>query len=161
MLHVFQSFLSTTFYVFWTKKALKIIVVWKISLRSCCMATLFSVTYITSSEQINPLRFASFSPSRHQKQFVDYGDAVMHGLEASPIAWLRNHSIWGRYLPCLHFLFVHLLAFSHLIHCGKQWASAPTCGKIVGEISGSGKAPLHVGCIVAEVMVSYSMCIAF
>uniref|UniRef100_A0A670IGF0 Solute carrier family 36 member 1 n=1 Tax=Podarcis muralis TaxID=64176 RepID=A0A670IGF0_PODMU len=36
--------------------------------------------------------------NKHQKRFVDYGDAVMHGLEASPVAWLRAHSIWGRYL---------------------------------------------------------------
>uniref|UniRef100_A0A8D0DU52 Solute carrier family 36 member 1 n=1 Tax=Salvator merianae TaxID=96440 RepID=A0A8D0DU52_SALMN len=36
--------------------------------------------------------------SRLQKPFVDYGDAVMHGLEASPSVWLRTHSIWGRYL---------------------------------------------------------------
>ncbi|XP_060096273.1 proton-coupled amino acid transporter 1-like [Heteronotia binoei] len=36
--------------------------------------------------------------NKHQKPFVDYGDAVMHGLEASPSAWLRNHSIWGRHI---------------------------------------------------------------
>uniref|UniRef100_A0A8D0GI15 Solute carrier family 36 member 1 n=1 Tax=Sphenodon punctatus TaxID=8508 RepID=A0A8D0GI15_SPHPU len=33
-----------------------------------------------------------------QKPFVDYGDAVMYGLEASPSEWLRTHSIWGRYI---------------------------------------------------------------
>lgn len=48
--------------------------------------------------------------TKHQKQFVDYGDAVMHGLEASPIAWLRNHSIWGRYLVGF-FLIVTQLGF--------------------------------------------------
>lgn len=26
----------------------------------------------------------------------------MHGMEASPVAWLRSHAIWGRYLPCLY-----------------------------------------------------------
>ncbi|XP_003217535.1 proton-coupled amino acid transporter 1 isoform X2 [Anolis carolinensis] len=36
--------------------------------------------------------------NKHQKPFVDYGDAVMHGLEEAPSVWLRNHSIWGRYL---------------------------------------------------------------
>ncbi|XP_048343321.1 proton-coupled amino acid transporter 1-like [Sphaerodactylus townsendi] len=36
--------------------------------------------------------------NKHQKPFVDYGDAVMHGLEASPSAWLRDHSIWGRHV---------------------------------------------------------------
>ncbi|XP_060621465.2 proton-coupled amino acid transporter 1-like isoform X1 [Anolis sagrei] len=36
--------------------------------------------------------------NKHQKPFVDYGDAVMHGLEETPSAWLRNHSIWGRYV---------------------------------------------------------------
>ncbi|XP_042309295.1 proton-coupled amino acid transporter 1-like isoform X2 [Sceloporus undulatus] len=36
--------------------------------------------------------------NKYHKPFVDYGDAVMHGLEATPSAWLRNHSIWGRYL---------------------------------------------------------------
>uniref|UniRef100_A0A4X2KD69 Amino acid transporter transmembrane domain-containing protein n=1 Tax=Vombatus ursinus TaxID=29139 RepID=A0A4X2KD69_VOMUR len=33
-----------------------------------------------------------------QKPFVDYGDTVMYGLEASPFLWLRNHSMWARYL---------------------------------------------------------------
>uniref|UniRef100_A0A6J0UY92 Proton-coupled amino acid transporter 1-like n=1 Tax=Pogona vitticeps TaxID=103695 RepID=A0A6J0UY92_9SAUR len=47
---------------------------------------------------------------KHQKPFVDYGDAVMHGLEASPVAWLRNHSIWGRYLVGF-FLIVTQLGF--------------------------------------------------
>ncbi|XP_044310224.1 proton-coupled amino acid transporter 1-like [Varanus komodoensis] len=36
--------------------------------------------------------------NKHQKPFLDYGDAVKHGLEASPSAWLRDHSLWGRYL---------------------------------------------------------------
>ncbi|XP_066472319.1 proton-coupled amino acid transporter 1-like [Tiliqua scincoides] len=48
--------------------------------------------------------------TKHQKQFVDYGDAVMYGLEASPIAWLRTHSIWGRYL-IVFFLIVTQLGF--------------------------------------------------
>ncbi|XP_072001652.1 proton-coupled amino acid transporter 1-like [Engystomops pustulosus] len=33
---------------------------------------------------------------RHQRPFVDYGDAVMYGMEAAPSQWLRTHSIWGR-----------------------------------------------------------------
>uniref|UniRef100_A0A452HZ33 Amino acid transporter transmembrane domain-containing protein n=1 Tax=Gopherus agassizii TaxID=38772 RepID=A0A452HZ33_9SAUR len=35
--------------------------------------------------------------NKYQRPFVDYGDAVMYGLEASPSAWLRTHAIWGRY----------------------------------------------------------------
>ncbi|XP_025056774.1 proton-coupled amino acid transporter 1 isoform X2 [Alligator sinensis] len=45
-----------------------------------------------------------------QKPFVDYGDAVMYGLEASPVAWLRTHSIWGRHLVSF-FLIVTQLGF--------------------------------------------------
>ncbi|EHB10681.1 Proton-coupled amino acid transporter 1 [Heterocephalus glaber] len=33
---------------------------------------------------------------RLNKPFVDYGDTVMYGLEASPSPWLRNHAHWGR-----------------------------------------------------------------
>ncbi|CAM4587400.1 unnamed protein product [Eretmochelys imbricata] len=36
--------------------------------------------------------------NKYQRPFVDYGDAVMYGLEASPSAWLRTHAIWGRYI---------------------------------------------------------------
>ncbi|KAG8509300.1 Proton-coupled amino acid transporter 1, partial [Galemys pyrenaicus] len=32
---------------------------------------------------------------RLNKPFLDYGDTVKHGLEASPSAWLRNHAHWG------------------------------------------------------------------
>lgn len=39
-----------------------------------------------------------FVPGRFQKQFVDYGGAVMYGLESTPSAWLRTHAVWGRYL---------------------------------------------------------------
>ncbi|XP_062942560.1 proton-coupled amino acid transporter 2 [Cynocephalus volans] len=35
---------------------------------------------------------------RLNKPFMDYGDTVMHGLEASPSAWLRNHAHWGRHM---------------------------------------------------------------
>lgn len=35
---------------------------------------------------------------RLNKPFMDYGDTVTHGLEASPNAWLQNHAHWGRYL---------------------------------------------------------------
>ncbi|EHH26951.1 hypothetical protein EGK_17042 [Macaca mulatta] len=34
---------------------------------------------------------------RLNKPFMDYGDTVMHGLEASPSAWLQNHAHWGRW----------------------------------------------------------------
>ncbi|XP_064453013.1 proton-coupled amino acid transporter 2 [Mirounga angustirostris] len=33
---------------------------------------------------------------RLNKPFMDYGDTVMHGLEASPSAWLQTHAHWGR-----------------------------------------------------------------
>ncbi|KAI2539783.1 solute carrier family 36 member 2 [Homo sapiens] len=33
---------------------------------------------------------------RLNKPFMDYGDTVMHGLEANPNAWLQNHAHWGR-----------------------------------------------------------------
>ncbi|KAM4748782.1 proton-coupled amino acid transporter 1-like [Rhinophrynus dorsalis] len=33
---------------------------------------------------------------RDQRPFVDYGDAVMYGMESSPSQWLQRHSIWGR-----------------------------------------------------------------
>ncbi|XP_068134492.1 proton-coupled amino acid transporter 1-like [Hyperolius riggenbachi] len=33
---------------------------------------------------------------RSQRPFVDYGDAVMFGMESSPSHWLRTHSVWGR-----------------------------------------------------------------
>ncbi|KAM4674999.1 proton-coupled amino acid transporter 1-like [Discoglossus pictus] len=35
---------------------------------------------------------------RDQRPFVDYGDAVMYGMESTPSQWLRSHSIWGRYI---------------------------------------------------------------
>ncbi|XP_043841318.1 proton-coupled amino acid transporter 1-like [Dromiciops gliroides] len=35
---------------------------------------------------------------RLQKPFLDYGEAVMYGLKASPSPWLQNHAIWGRHL---------------------------------------------------------------
>lgn len=33
---------------------------------------------------------------RDHRPFVDYGDAVMYGMESSPFEWMRAHSIWGR-----------------------------------------------------------------
>ncbi|XP_075066195.1 proton-coupled amino acid transporter 1-like [Mixophyes fleayi] len=35
---------------------------------------------------------------RNQLPFVDYGDAVMYGMESTPSQWLRTHSIWGRWI---------------------------------------------------------------
>ncbi|XP_063148258.1 proton-coupled amino acid transporter 1-like isoform X2 [Candoia aspera] len=45
---------------------------------------------------------------KHQKPFLDYGDTVMHGLEASPFSWLRTHSIWGRYLVSFFLILTQL-----------------------------------------------------
>ncbi|PKU31644.1 proton-coupled amino acid transporter hypothetical protein [Limosa lapponica baueri] len=47
---------------------------------------------------------------RFQKQFVDYGGAVVHGLESTPSAWLRTHAIWGRRVVGL-FLIITQLGF--------------------------------------------------
>uniref|UniRef100_A0A5F8HHA9 Proton-coupled amino acid transporter 1-like n=1 Tax=Monodelphis domestica TaxID=13616 RepID=A0A5F8HHA9_MONDO len=33
---------------------------------------------------------------RMQRSFVDYGDSVMYGMEASPFFWLQRHSTWAR-----------------------------------------------------------------
>ncbi|XP_074086476.1 proton-coupled amino acid transporter 3-like [Macrotis lagotis] len=35
---------------------------------------------------------------RMQKPFIDYGDTVMYGLEASPFLWLQTQSLWARLL---------------------------------------------------------------
>ncbi|KAG8509276.1 Proton-coupled amino acid transporter 2, partial [Galemys pyrenaicus] len=47
---------------------------------------------------------------RLNKPFLDYGDTVQHGLEASPSAWLRGHAHWGRHLV-VFFLVVTQLGF--------------------------------------------------
>ncbi|XP_051834703.1 proton-coupled amino acid transporter 1-like isoform X2 [Antechinus flavipes] len=47
---------------------------------------------------------------RLHKPFVDYGDTVMYGLEASPSSWLRTHSLWGRHIVSF-FLIVTQLGF--------------------------------------------------
>ncbi|XP_060271916.1 proton-coupled amino acid transporter 1 isoform X2 [Ovis aries] len=47
---------------------------------------------------------------RLNKPFVDYGDTVMYGLEASPVSWLRNHAHWGRHIVDF-FLIVTQLGF--------------------------------------------------
>nr|XP_012332732.1 proton-coupled amino acid transporter 2 isoform X1 [Aotus nancymaae] len=47
---------------------------------------------------------------RLNKPFMDYGDTVMHGLEANPSAWLQNHAHWGRHIVSF-FLIVTQLGF--------------------------------------------------
>ncbi|KAM5298596.1 proton-coupled amino acid transporter 2 [Ctenodactylus gundi] len=47
---------------------------------------------------------------RLNKPFMDYGDTVMHGLEASPSLWLQNHAHWGRRVVSF-FLVVTQLGF--------------------------------------------------
>ncbi|XP_039692575.1 proton-coupled amino acid transporter 2 isoform X1 [Pteropus medius] len=44
------------------------------------------------------VRCAQHFCHRLNRPFMDYADTVMHGLEASPSAWLRKHAHWGRYL---------------------------------------------------------------
>ncbi|XP_048189852.1 proton-coupled amino acid transporter 2 [Perognathus longimembris pacificus] len=47
---------------------------------------------------------------RFNKPFMDYGDTVMHGLEASPSPWLQSHAHWGRHVVSF-FLVVTQLGF--------------------------------------------------
>ncbi|XP_002744449.1 proton-coupled amino acid transporter 2 isoform X1 [Callithrix jacchus] len=47
---------------------------------------------------------------RLNKPFMDYGDTVMHGLEANPSTWLQNHAHWGRHIVSF-FLIVTQLGF--------------------------------------------------
>ncbi|KAM8766090.1 proton-coupled amino acid transporter 2 isoform 1-T3 [Rhynchonycteris naso] len=45
---------------------------------------------------------------RLNKPFMDYGETVMHGLEASPSTWLRDHAHWGRHLVTFFLIFTQL-----------------------------------------------------
>ena len=45
---------------------------------------------------------------RFQKQFLDYGGAVMYGLESTPISWLRTHAVWGRRVVGLFLILTQL-----------------------------------------------------
>ncbi|XP_006204677.1 proton-coupled amino acid transporter 2 isoform X5 [Vicugna pacos] len=56
------------------------------------------------------VRCAQHFCHRLNKPFMDYGDTVMHGLEASPSTWLRNHAHWGRHIVSF-FLIVTQLGF--------------------------------------------------
>ncbi|KAB1281814.1 Proton-coupled amino acid transporter 2 [Camelus dromedarius] len=56
------------------------------------------------------VRCAQHFCHRLNKPFMDYGDTVMHGLEASPSSWLRNHAHWGRHIVSF-FLIVTQLGF--------------------------------------------------
>ncbi|XP_060053960.1 proton-coupled amino acid transporter 2 isoform X2 [Erinaceus europaeus] len=47
---------------------------------------------------------------RLNKPFLDYGETVMHGMEAGPSAWLKKHALWGRHLV-VFFLIVTQLGF--------------------------------------------------
>ncbi|XP_027794528.2 proton-coupled amino acid transporter 2 [Marmota flaviventris] len=47
---------------------------------------------------------------RLNKPFMDYGDTVMHGLEASPSIWLQTHAHWGRHIVSF-FLIITQLGF--------------------------------------------------
>ncbi|EPQ10346.1 Proton-coupled amino acid transporter 3 [Myotis brandtii] len=49
----------------------------------------------TSSEGVHPAEEANRLSL--QKSFVNYGEAMMYSLETCPNAWLRTHSVWGRY----------------------------------------------------------------
>ncbi|KAM9311014.1 proton-coupled amino acid transporter 1-like [Gastrophryne carolinensis] len=44
------------------------------------------------------VKCANHMCQRNQRPFVDYGDAVMYGMESSPIQWLRANAVWGRRL---------------------------------------------------------------
>nr|KAF6448824.1 solute carrier family 36 member 2 [Rousettus aegyptiacus] len=54
------------------------------------------------------VRCAQHFCHRLNRPFMDYGDTVMHGLEASPSAWLRKHAQWGRYMVSFFLILTQL-----------------------------------------------------
>ncbi|XP_029411275.1 proton-coupled amino acid transporter 2 [Nannospalax galili] len=56
------------------------------------------------------VRCAQHFCRRLNKPFMDYGDTVMHGLEASPSTWLQSHAHWGRHIVSF-FLIITQLGF--------------------------------------------------
>ncbi|XP_049730106.1 proton-coupled amino acid transporter 2 isoform X1 [Elephas maximus indicus] len=77
---------------------------------------------------------------RLNKPFMDYGDTVMHGLEASPSSWLQNHAYWGRCVV-IFFLIVTQLGFC----CAYIVFVADNLKQIVEAINGTTNTCVHNG----------------
>ncbi|ELK17286.1 proton-coupled amino acid transporter 2 [Pteropus alecto] len=54
------------------------------------------------------VRCAQHFCHRLNRPFMDYADTVMHGLEASPSAWLRKHAHWGRHMVSFFLILTQL-----------------------------------------------------
>ncbi|XP_004428690.2 PREDICTED: proton-coupled amino acid transporter 3 [Ceratotherium simum simum] len=59
--------------------------------------SLLAIGILTVHCMVILLNCAHHLSQRLQKTFVDYGEAMMYSLETCPNAWLRTHSVWGRY----------------------------------------------------------------
>uniref|UniRef100_A0A8D1YES8 Amino acid transporter transmembrane domain-containing protein n=1 Tax=Sus scrofa TaxID=9823 RepID=A0A8D1YES8_PIG len=59
--------------------------------------SLLAIGILTVHCMVILLNCAHHLSQRLQKTFVNYGEAMMYGLETCPNAWLRTHSVWGRY----------------------------------------------------------------
>nr|KAF6482110.1 solute carrier family 36 member 3 [Molossus molossus] len=59
--------------------------------------SLLVIGIITAHCMVILLNCANHLSQRLQKTFVNYGEAMMYSLESCPNAWLRTHSVWGRY----------------------------------------------------------------
>nr|XP_044633718.1 proton-coupled amino acid transporter 3 isoform X2 [Equus asinus] len=59
--------------------------------------SLLAIGILTVHCMVILLNCAHHLSQRLQKTFVDYGEAMMYSLETCPNAWLRTHSMWGRY----------------------------------------------------------------
>ncbi|XP_061008235.1 proton-coupled amino acid transporter 3 [Dama dama] len=59
--------------------------------------SLLAIGILTVHCMVILLNCAQHLSQRLQKTFVNYGEAMMYSLETCPNAWLRTHSVWGRY----------------------------------------------------------------
>ncbi|XP_032707492.1 proton-coupled amino acid transporter 3 isoform X2 [Lontra canadensis] len=59
--------------------------------------SLLAIGILTVHCMVILLNCAHHLGQRLQKTFVNYGEAMMYSLETCPNAWLRTHSVWGRY----------------------------------------------------------------
>ncbi|XP_027462403.1 proton-coupled amino acid transporter 3 [Zalophus californianus] len=59
--------------------------------------SLLAIGILTVHCMVILLNCAHHLSRRSQKTFVNYGEAMMYSLETCPNAWLRTHSVWGRY----------------------------------------------------------------
>ncbi|XP_055407619.1 proton-coupled amino acid transporter 3 [Bubalus kerabau] len=59
--------------------------------------SLLAIGILTVHCMVILLHCAHHLSQRLQKTFVNYGEAMMYSLETCPNAWLRTHSVWGRY----------------------------------------------------------------